>query len=287
MTHTICTADTREELTYFQRLWRTLLAPNIDSKTKLEQLFEHETADFDLEYAFLSSIDLEDETERFDVVHGSHERLQPGTTVPLSETYCRRTIADPEGTLAVSDARAEGWEDDPAYAKYGIGSYLGTTVSVEDDLYGTLCFASTAPREDQIRDEEIALVDMHGQWVAYTLSLWDGPPVRDRGVDTIEERSVSSDDIDSMMDALGTQTRRDILTTLVGNTTEVSLTTLERVVDQENPRTRLRHVDLPRLANAGYITWDGDSGTIAEGPRFSEVEPLADLLREYNREFPD
>lgn len=235
MTHSICTSEADSGLPYFQRLWRTLLAPNIDPKTKLEQLFEHETAEFDLNYAFLSSIDLESETERFEMVHGLHEVLKPGTTVPLSKTYCRKTIADPEGTLAVSDALAEGWGDDPAYETFELGSYLGTTVSIGDGLFGTLCFADTDVRDEPIRDREKALIEMHSQWVAYTLDSWDGPSIRETRTDSIEGRTVSSEAIDSMMDALKSRTRRAILMTLLGDTTETSLETLKRQLTSSPP----------------------------------------------------
>jgi len=287
MTHRICTSEADGELRYFQRLWRTLLAPSIDPKIKLERLFEHETAEFDLDYAFLSHIDLENETERFEVVHGSHEILKPGTTVPLSKTYCRKTIADPEGTLAVSDALAEGWEDDPAYETFELGSYLGTTVSLDDDLYGTLCFANTAARDEPILDKEKALVEMHSQWVEYALDLRDWSSMQGTRIDTIEGRAVSSEAIDTMMDALKSRPRRVTLMTLLGDTTETSIGTLERQINRENTRKRLYHSDLPRLANAGYIRWDDDSETISQGPKFSEVEPLVQLLKEYNTTVSD
>ena len=287
MTHSICTSEACGELPYFQRLWRTLLAPNIDPRTRLDQLLDHETAEFDLDYAFLSHIDLENETQRFESVHGSHEVLTPGTTVPLSKTYCRKTIADPEGTLAVSDAPAEGWDDDPAYERFEFGSYLGTTVSVDDDLYGTLCFANTAARDDPIRDKEKSLVEMHGRWVEYTVTLWGRPPMWETYIDTIEERAVSSDAIDSMMDALRKRPRRVILLTLLGDNTETSLATIERRITDEKALMRLLHSDLPKLATAEYITWDPDSKTISRGPKFSEVEPLVQLLQEYNTSFPE
>ena len=285
MAHSICTSEASGKLACFQRLWRTLLTPDIDPRTRLERLFEHETAEFDLEYAFLSNIDLENQTERFEVAHGTHESLQPDTIVPLSETYCRKTIADPEGTLAISDAPAEGWGDDPAYETFGLRSYLGTTVSVDEELYGTLCFASTASREDPIVDEEKAIIEMHCRWVEYVLTVWDGASIRGPYTNTIQESAVSKAAIDSVMDALGTRTRREILLSLVGDADEVSLATLERRADGKNVRLRLHHVALPKLASAGYIEWNSDSGTVFKGPRFSQVEPLVRSLKEYHGGF--
>ncbi|WP_082230101.1 DUF7344 domain-containing protein [Halorubrum lipolyticum] len=286
MAHRICTWEADGELAYFQRLWRALLAPDIEPRTRLERLFEAETEEFDMNCAFLSSIDLDRETERFELAYGPHGILEPGTTVPLSETYCRKTITDPEGTMAVTDAAAEGWEDDPAYDTFELGSYLGTTVSVGDELYGTLCFAGTDAREEPVSDEEKALVELHSQWVEYTLAHWDEQPFRETRLDTVEERAVSSEAIDSMMDALKNRTRRAILTTLL-DTTETSIAALERRFTPEEDRIALYHVHLPKLADAGYVRWDTRTDTITEGPKFAEAEPLVRLLKEYNRGFSE
>ena len=109
MPHSICTSDADEMLPYFQRLGRTLLASGIEPRTRLEQLFETETDEFDLRYGYLSHIDLENETQHFEFLHGSHETVKIGTTIPLSQSYCKRTVNDPKGTLAINDAPAEGW----------------------------------------------------------------------------------------------------------------------------------------------------------------------------------
>lgn len=48
----------------------------------------------------------------------------------------------------------------------------------------------------------------------------------------------------------------------------------------------VRHVHLPKLAEAGYIEWDRDTGEIGRGPRFDEVEPLLDLIENHSDELP-
>lgn len=284
MAHSISTSDADGVVSYFQRLSRTLFAPNIEPRNRIQGLFEHETTEFDLNYAFLSHIDTERETERFEIVHGSHDVLRPGSTVPLSETYCRETIAHPEGTMATSDAIAEGWEDNPAYEKFGFESYLGTTVSVEGELYGTFCFADTTVRDEPFTDTEKALIEMYGGWVGYILALWDEPTIRETRTDTIDGRAVSPEAIDSMMAALSSHARRVVLVTLLGDTTETDIATLERKLTHENARIRLYHRHLPKLANSGYINWDSLTGTVSTGPKFSEVEPLVQLLEEYEAE---
>lgn len=271
----------------FQRLGRTLFAPNIEPRTRLEQLFEQETAEFCLDLAFLSHIDLESETEQFEVVYGSHDTLKQGATVPLSKTYCRETIANPEGTMAISDAHAEGWEGDPAYEIFEFGSYVGTTVSVANEFYGTLCFADTDTRDEPLTDQEKALIEMYGQWVGYMLTIWGEPLVGgETRIDTPGRRAVSSEAIDSMMDALKSRTRRVVLMALLGDTSTTRIADLERRLSSENDRIRLYHIHLPKLAHAGYIEWDTDADTVSTGPKYFEVEPLVHLLSEYETVLP-
>jgi hypothetical protein len=43
---------------------------------------------------------------------------------------------------------------------------------------------------------------------------------------------------------------------------------------QEEIRGDLLENHLPALAEAGFIEWDRETGTIAKGPRFEEIKPL-------------
>jgi hypothetical protein len=47
------------------------------------------------------------------------------------------------------------------------------------------------------------------------------------------------------------------------------------------------HTHLPKLADAGFIDWDRDSGIITRGPRFEEIEPLLRLMHDHQDELPD
>lgn len=281
MTHRICESDVVEGLEYVQRVWRLLLSPELDSRTKLDRLLEHETDGFDLEYGLLSRVDVAGGIEHFEAAHGSHDILQPNATVPLSRTYCRKTITDPEGTLAVSDARAEGWEHDPAYEALGLGSYLGTTITADDELYGVLWFANPTPRDDPLTAAEKSLIELYGRGVEHVLAVGDDWSSREAGFDAIAQRAVSSEAIDSMMNALETSARRTVLAALCGDNTTVSITTLTQRVDGDADGVRLYHATLPTLADAGYISWNRDAGLVSAGPKFSEVEPLVQLLKEY------
>jgi hypothetical protein len=89
-----------------------------------------------------------------------------------------------------------------------------------------------------------------------------------------------------MMDALKSRVRRTLLVTLL-DTTETSIAALERRLNDEEDRVALYHIHVPKLADAGYIAWDTETDTISKGPKFSEVEPLVQLLKEYNTGVPE
>lgn len=283
MSHVITGAG-QDWISHFRRMWDTLLTRDEDLWSRLERLFETETEEFGLEYAFFSRIDTDAGTERFEVTCGDHALLQADQTAPLTETYCRKVIEDPDGTLVVDDAVAEGWGDDPAYEKYRLGTYVGTAVETDGELYGTLCFASESPRHDPISEAERNLIEMYGQWATYELNLWDGPMVDDTVVSSADER-LEPWRIDAMMDALRDQLRRYVLLSLLADTSR-QVESLGEEFGSEDVPTLLRHVHLPKLDEEGYVDWDHRSGTVSRGPNFGEIEPLLRLLGERSARLP-
>ena len=135
-----------------------ILTDDGDSERSVDRLLELGCAYLGTDVAFLSNIDRDD--DRFDVEYalGDHDRISPGATDSLSNTYCRRAI-DGEGFLGVADTTDdEGWTGDPAYRRYGLGCYIGARVEVDGRLYGTLCFADEEPHPRQFSDREETFV---------------------------------------------------------------------------------------------------------------------------------
>jgi PAS domain S-box-containing protein len=133
---------------------------------RLDRILELGCRRLDLPYGFLTQIT--DETQLIEASRGDHELLQPGEQCPLEESYCRRTI-ESDGLLAVFDALADGWGDDPAYDTFQLGCYLGGKIIVNDELYGTLCFASDSPRSRDFTESERTFVELASRWVGYEI----------------------------------------------------------------------------------------------------------------------
>ena len=133
---------------------------------KIRKLLEIGADWLGTEYGFLTRIS--DDTQR--IVHsvGENPNLVPGSTTALSRAYCRRTIGR-EKPLGVTDAPNEGWEDDPAYEQYGLDCYLGSTIYVDGEKFGTVCFADPDPRDEPFTEQERTFIEVLTDWIHYQL----------------------------------------------------------------------------------------------------------------------
>lgn len=104
---------------------------------------------------------------------------------------------------------------------------------------------------------------------------------------TESESTLLRPGVDRIFDTLSQRRRRVILLLLKRE----AIDTTEDVIvrgnsDPDTSDIPLTHNHLPKLADAGYIDWDRDTGEIAKGPRFDEIEPLLELLENHADEFP-
>ena len=158
-------ATVRERERYIRELYEITSNPETTFDEKVRRLLEMGCERLGLEFGFL----IETGEEEFEVheMHGTHDEFRPGLTAPLSRTYCKYVIGA-DGVFVLQDAVAEGYADDPA-GESGIVCYLGSEVTVGDEVFGTFCFANTSPRDEPFTDAEIAYVELMSEWVSYGL----------------------------------------------------------------------------------------------------------------------
>jgi len=92
-------------------------------------------------------------------VDGETDLVPEGTVVPEATTFCRRTVRQDE-PLAISNVPAAGWGDHPAHAEFGVACYLGARITVDDDVYGTVCFVSRDARSREFTPAERSFVEL-------------------------------------------------------------------------------------------------------------------------------
>lgn len=104
-------------------------------------------------------------------------------------------------------------------------------------------------------------------------------------------RPDSGDSFRDIFDALRDPLRRRILSELAIRTSSPDeAIELHDVVGDESDsahlRVELHHVHLPRLDEAGFITWDSETNTITRGPRFEEIRLVIALFHDHQDDLP-
>ncbi|MFQ3476958.1 PAS domain S-box protein [Halonotius sp. F2-221B] len=153
-----------------ERLQKITADPSADLTAQVKDLLQFGADLLGTEIGFLSRIN--EKTNHFEIAEavGDHPLIQSGSAADLSETYCRRTIRPDTGSpLVYDDAANEGMADDPAYEKFDLGCYMGAKVTVDDELYGTICFADSEPRTEPFSDMEQTILDYMSQWLQQEL----------------------------------------------------------------------------------------------------------------------
>ena len=87
---------------------------------------------------------------------------------PLSDTFCSVVFAN-EKTLSLQHVGDTEMRHHPAYAKTGIETYIAAPIYVNNVKYGTVAFASKAPRSKPFSEADIDFITLIGKWVSASI----------------------------------------------------------------------------------------------------------------------
>jgi PAS domain S-box-containing protein len=95
-------------------------------------------------------------------------KFPPGLVLDLQTTYCRRTV-EADSPIALNNVPDQGWADDPAFETHNLHCYMGTPLTVNDEIFGTVCFVSTDPRSDPFSDSETMFAELIARMLEHEL----------------------------------------------------------------------------------------------------------------------
>ncbi|MFB6159990.1 MAG: PAS domain-containing protein [Haloferacaceae archaeon] len=152
--------------THREELYETFAGTEADVDEMVARALDVGTAYLGLPVGFQTRI--EDGNQEVVRATGDHDLIQPGETCPLDDAYCRRTI-EVDGSLAVRDATTSTAIADAAVRTFGLGTYLGAKVVVNDELHGTVCFADTDTRDAPFSEAEEVFVELFAKLVGQAI----------------------------------------------------------------------------------------------------------------------
>jgi PAS domain S-box-containing protein len=155
---------------YREEVYDVFSRSDVDVTTRVREALRVGERYLDVPIGFLTRI--EDGTQEIVTATGDHDLIRAGERCPLDEAYCRRTV-EMTGTLAVQDADASASVADAAVRTFGLGAYIGAKVTVDDAVYGTVCFAQHEERSAEFTEAEETFVELLARLVGRALERRD------------------------------------------------------------------------------------------------------------------
>lgn len=92
-----------------------------------------------------------------------------GEVFSVEDTICARTL-DAGKPLGVTNLGEGIWRYHPIHERGDVGSYLGVPVFVDGQIFGTLVFLDSKPRERRYQSHEVNFVSLVAEWIGAQLT---------------------------------------------------------------------------------------------------------------------
>jgi len=177
----------RQSTAAISRLYSITNQSELSFSEKLDRALDVGIAELGYPVAYATRID--GQSVEMLAVAGDHEGISVGQTTPLSDNYCQLTIAENE-PVAIGNAGAdEALSELPVYDDLGLACYIGAPITVDGEVYGSLCFAGTDPRDPELIEAQKLTVKTLAQWVGYEIDRSQREQELERQVERLEEFS--------------------------------------------------------------------------------------------------
>lgn len=105
-----------------------------------------------------------------EAVSGTGTDLAVGNILAPETTYCAITLEAPNQPVAIHHVAESAYAGHPCYTSSAFEAYLGITLTVDGETYGTLNFSSSTPREEPFTEPMLEFVSLMGEWISATIS---------------------------------------------------------------------------------------------------------------------
>lgn len=257
---------------YFRDLYELGADPSMSLAEKIERAITVGRDRLGIPYGVLSYTG----DGKYEVVDStfSEGEYVAGSVHDLETTWCRHAVGDRE-LLAISDADDSAYADDIAREVTDLQCYIGAPIVVDGEVYGTLCYSGTEPREETFTEDEKRFVRLLTRWIGHELEREKhyqtldrqnerlnefagvlahdlrNPLTSARGYTELAAESVSGPEAEHLQTALDALDRID---SLIGET--LSLARQGADVGEREP------VPLGDLARSAWATIDPENATL-------------------------
>lgn len=140
--------------------------PKLGTKEQLRQALQLGARFYDMPIGIISQI----QAQAYQVVvHVSPpDSLQDGQCFALGDTYCSIALQGND-VLAIASMGESEHAAHPCYPLFALESYIGTSIWVAEQRFGTLCFASSEPHRSAFDEADKEFMRLFARWIGATL----------------------------------------------------------------------------------------------------------------------
>ncbi|WP_420855734.1 diguanylate cyclase [Vibrio tetraodonis] len=95
--------------------------------------------------------------------------LNPGDTFDYNATYCQITCSSFVPVAIENMGKDDRYAKHPAYEAFGLESYIGVPIFIDDEVFGTLNFSSATPYERSFAQVDIDALKLMASWIEVEL----------------------------------------------------------------------------------------------------------------------
>lgn len=145
-------------------LHRIVSQKSLDLDEHLNQALKLTTKLLGMEVGIISSISGSEYTI---VNHFSKNgsELSNGQVCNLENTFCSITL-DRNNTVAIDDVEKSPYSRHPCFEPYELQCYFGIPIYIDDELFGTLNFSSSKPKDQNFLEADKTLIKLLSEWVS-------------------------------------------------------------------------------------------------------------------------
>lgn len=156
------TAALRDSENAIRTLYEVTTTDHRSTEAKIQSLLTMGCQRFGLDTGILSHV----EGQRYEVVAvvSPDGEIGKGNVYELADTYCEFTLKN-NAPLCLEKVWGTALQHHPGHARFGLQAYLGTTVMVRGQPYGTLNFYSRHPRSAPFTLLDREILQLMVQWI--------------------------------------------------------------------------------------------------------------------------
>ena len=126
---------------------------------------------FECSFAYVTKFIEETDTLEVAYTHGTHEIVEPGVQAPVDRTYCRRTIRQGQPVELTEKKSVQETFGKELHETFGFNTYLGGRLVADNELMGTVCFASPEERSRPFRSDQKTQLSHILKWLSFEFEI--------------------------------------------------------------------------------------------------------------------